>query len=299
LQDSGKLCDKKDVILAKFNQLLTKLGYENKVRNETDQAAYDKMQAALTAWLDSESTYRLEVEKEKEAEEGASFARERYEKWAAAAKQTKERLDSMNANVPKEQQDIADEVELLKTILRLLGILDEQPLDDTSKQAGGYMAAKKADSAVLKQLNAKIAELKIAAASGGAISLRQVDMLQTKLASFAETDAIKELIYGMLKDLNLRKEVLTKSLADTQQNYDDTVAKLVQYQQEVVDLSNAADKAKMKAAEKNLARQKLNGDKIDDTEEYNNEHAAFIIVAPPSEVDAYVQKEYHMERYIP
>ena len=96
------------------------------------------------------------------------------------------------------------------------------------------MAAKKADSAVLKQLNAKIAELKIAAASGGAISLRQVDMLQTKLASFAETDAIKELIYGMLKDLNLRKEVLTKSLAETQQNYDDTVAKLVQYQQEVV-----------------------------------------------------------------
>ena len=160
------------------------------------------------------------------------------------------------------------------------------------------MAAKKADSAVLKQLNAKIAELKIAAASGGAISLRQVDMLQTKLASFAETDAIKELIYGMLKDLNLRKEVLTKTLADTQTNYDDAMAKLVQYEQEVVDLSNAADKAKMKAAQKNLARQKLNGDKIDDTEEYNNEHAAFTIVAPPSEVDTYVQKEYHMERYI-
>jgi hypothetical protein len=86
------------------------LGYENKVRNETDQAAYDKMQAAQTGWLDSEANYRLEVEREKEAEEGASFAREMPEKWAAAAMQTKERLDNTNTNVPKEQHDAAGEV---------------------------------------------------------------------------------------------------------------------------------------------------------------------------------------------
>jgi hypothetical protein len=59
------LCEKKDIIFSKFNILLKKLGHEDKVRNETDQAAYDAKQAALRAWLDGESTYRLEVEKQK------------------------------------------------------------------------------------------------------------------------------------------------------------------------------------------------------------------------------------------
>jgi hypothetical protein len=105
---------------------LKKLGHENVIRNETDQAAYDAKQAALRAWLDGESTYRLEVEKEKEAEEGAAFARQEYEKWQQTVKATQARLDKMNTDYPKEKESIATERELLKTILRLLGIMDDQ-----------------------------------------------------------------------------------------------------------------------------------------------------------------------------
>ena len=38
LQEESNLCAKKDVIFEKFNELLKKLGHENKERNATDQA---------------------------------------------------------------------------------------------------------------------------------------------------------------------------------------------------------------------------------------------------------------------
>merc|ERR1712216_1049511 len=63
LQEESNLCAKKDVIFEKFNELLKKLGHENKERNATDQALWEAKQAALHSWLDGESAYRLEIEK--------------------------------------------------------------------------------------------------------------------------------------------------------------------------------------------------------------------------------------------
>lgn len=287
-QEAGKMCEKKQVIFDKFNALLKKLGYENVVRNETDQKAYDAKMNALRAWLDGESTYRLEVEKQQEANEGAAFARSEYEKWDATVKATKERLAAMNAKYPKEKADIVLERELIKTIMRLIGIMDDQPLDEAGKAAGGYMAAKKADAQALKELQAKVAELKLQAAKGGAIQLRQVNILQQKLASFAESDAVKDLLMGMLKDLQTREDIIDKSLADTQDQLKEHEKQLIKYEQEVVDLSNAADKAKQMADAKDLQRHKLDGDKINSAEEYDNEHAAYQIVAPPAERSIFI-----------
>ena len=73
------------------------------------QAAYEAKQAALEAWLDGESAYRLEVEKAKEAKQGAVFARSQYEKWKATTLDTQDRLDAMNAKYPKQKADIAAE----------------------------------------------------------------------------------------------------------------------------------------------------------------------------------------------
>ena len=49
----------------------------------------------MGAWLDGESAYRLEVEKAKEAKEGATFARAQYEKWKATT------LDTQATRNPK------------------------------------------------------------------------------------------------------------------------------------------------------------------------------------------------------
>lgn len=66
----------------------------------------------------------------------------------------------------------------------------------------------------------------------------------------------------MLKDLELREEVLDKSLEETKSELEDHKQKLQKYEMEVVELSNAEDKADERAAARNLQRQKLNGNKI-------------------------------------
>lgn len=240
LQEESNLCAKKDVIFEKFNELLKKLGHENKERNATDQALWEAKQAALHSWLDGESAYRLEIEKKAEAEKGATFAREAYEKWKAATLDTKERLDAMEKRYPKEKADIEAEKEIIKTIMRYLGIMDDQAVDEKSAEAGGYWnenidhpnaVTKQPSPAKLKQIKAEIAKLKQRAAAGdGGIKLAMINKLETKLASFAESDYVKDLLTQMLKDLALREEVLESALESTKKEYEEHKEKLRKYE---------------------------------------------------------------------
>jgi len=288
LEDSGKLCEKKDIIFAKFNQLLKKLGDESVERNATDKAAYDAKQEAIRAWLDGESTYRLQKEKVKEATQGAEYARSSYEKWSATVKGTQERLDKMKKDYAKEFEDIKTERLLIQEILRLLGIMEDQPLDDASKKAGGYVAgattAEHASPLTLAEVKSKVAMLSQQAKRGDSpIGEWQVKTLQSKLASFAETDEVKKLLEEMIKSLDQREGVLTKALEDTKKELESHTAKLTDFEKQVVDLSNAADKAKQAEASADLQRQTLNGVQINKGEAYKTEHAEYVIVAPPAD----------------
>ena len=62
LAGSGQLCEKKDFILEKFDQLLTKLQGDDHMLNFTDAATEKAYDDAMQAWLDTESVYRLAVE---------------------------------------------------------------------------------------------------------------------------------------------------------------------------------------------------------------------------------------------
>ena len=83
--------------------------------------------------MDSESTYRLTVEKSKEAAEGATFARNEYEKWSDANKQAKKDLAATLERHAAEREALADERELIKTIMRLIC---EHCLRDCSERMG-------------------------------------------------------------------------------------------------------------------------------------------------------------------
>ncbi|EKX46075.1 hypothetical protein GUITHDRAFT_138550 [Guillardia theta CCMP2712] len=283
LEESGKLCEKKDIIFSKFSQLLAKLSKESKTRNETDQTAHDAQVAATEAWLDSESEYRLEEEKKKEALDGASYARAEYEKWAETVKRTSERLATMQTNYDKEMADINSQRSLIQEILRLFGVLGSEPLDSATANAGGYMASEKAHPLTLKEIKSKISLLRQEAVNGGAIKLQLVNQLESKLANYAETDEVKKLLSGMISDLNTREEVISSALKQTQEELEKHKKKLVDYETQVVDLSNAADKAQESAAAQDLKRQALNGKKKDASENYKNEHAEYVIVAPPAD----------------
>ena len=56
------LCEKKDVILSKFDQLLRKLGGEELSLNISLGKMGEEWHAAMEGWLDAESTYRLRIE---------------------------------------------------------------------------------------------------------------------------------------------------------------------------------------------------------------------------------------------
>eukprot|EP00284_Hemiselmis_tepida_P009545 CAMPEP_0174916642 /NCGR_PEP_ID=MMETSP1355-20121228/1929_1 /TAXON_ID=464990 /ORGANISM="Hemiselmis tepida, Strain CCMP443" /LENGTH=436 /DNA_ID=CAMNT_0016161659 /DNA_START=11 /DNA_END=1321 /DNA_ORIENTATION=+ len=296
LADSGKLCAKKDVIFEKLDQLVAKLARQGASLNASDAAAYKVKMEALGQWLDAESKYRLEVEKVKEAKEGAKFARQEYEKLAEAVKTTKERVAKMEKEYAKESEDNASEIALIKEIMRLLGILEDQPLDDKSKAAGGYMKPKEGDSkmgdkVVLKSVQHKISELrqKVAARGGaGKGKLTSLDQLSSKLASYAETDEIKKILVDMLKELQTRNTVMDSALADARNDLKKHMKKLTKYETNLVDLSNAADKSAQKAAVADLKRAKLDGKKKTVSEDYKDEHAAYLLQSPPTERELFI-----------
>lgn len=62
LQESSKLCEKKDMILELFDRLLAKLGGEELSANITFGKISDEWSESMSSWLDSESKYRLTVE---------------------------------------------------------------------------------------------------------------------------------------------------------------------------------------------------------------------------------------------
>lgn len=58
----SRLCEKKDLILGKFDQLLRKLGGEELSLNISLGKMGEEWHAAMEGWLDAESTYRLRIE---------------------------------------------------------------------------------------------------------------------------------------------------------------------------------------------------------------------------------------------
>jgi len=207
LADSGKLCAKKDIIIAKFDALYNRLKAQSASLNASDAGALEKKNDALTKWLDGESAYRLAQEKVVTATEGAKFAREQYEKYAATVKDTKARVGKMAATYPGEKAGLLAERGLVVEVMRLLGIMDSVPLSDESAAAGGVAAAPAAPAAApaaeekrsvgkpsradLALVKAKVSELAKQAVKVGGKQVAQVQKLTSSLASFAETNEVK------------------------------------------------------------------------------------------------------------
>jgi len=91
----------------------------------------------LQSWLESESTYRLKVETAKDAHEGAGFAQNEYEKWRDAHKQAGKDLEAALKRHEVERQSLADERELIKQIMRYIGVLHDVKATEKSIAAGG------------------------------------------------------------------------------------------------------------------------------------------------------------------
>ena len=154
------------------------------------------------------------------------------------------------------------------------GILDDVDLSDASKAAGGRESTKDSTGVsskyakVAAELKAKLAKLKqVALKTKVPGAMQKLDMIEQKFAHtsqlpvYSETEEVAAILKDMLSDLENRLKVYDQVDSAAEKLVEDTQAKMVQWQTELVALSNAADKAKEKQMSAQLEREKLNGDK--------------------------------------
>ncbi len=83
----------------------------------------------------------------------------------------------------------------------------------------------------------------------------QVQKLSSQLADVADVGEVKTILDDMLKELDQREQLIAQNEAKTADELVDHKAKLMKYETELVELSNAADKAKQSADAADLKRQ--------------------------------------------
>eukprot|EP00286_Rhodomonas_abbreviata_P003398 CAMPEP_0181347222 /NCGR_PEP_ID=MMETSP1101-20121128/33765_1 /TAXON_ID=46948 /ORGANISM="Rhodomonas abbreviata, Strain Caron Lab Isolate" /LENGTH=444 /DNA_ID=CAMNT_0023459425 /DNA_START=10 /DNA_END=1344 /DNA_ORIENTATION=+ len=300
LADNSLLCKKKDIIIEKFDELLKKLGGEELAANITMGKVSDAFKAAMGSWLDSESTYRLTIEKSKEATEGASFARSEYEKWNSAWKDAKKALETSKKRHDKERADLTVEKELIKEIMRLIGILHDVPATEKSKEAGGTDSVKDSETGVSDPYASKLAKTKaelsqkmsqlekVNAQLKIPHSATQLAQVRQGLAVYSETEEVAKILKQLLQDIEDRMKIINKVDADLAAEVAKTNAKLVEWEKKLVMLSDAADTAKEQLATAQLTRSKLAGNKQVAEATKNAEAAAYKLVVPPYQREIYV-----------
>ena len=293
------LCEKRAKIIALFDTLLAKLGGEELSANITMGKVTDEWKDAMTSWLDSESKYRLTVEQVKEAKEGASFAKDEYEKWKTAYKLAQKDLDDTIARNVEERKNIVDEQEVIKEIMRYLGVLHDVQATEKSIAAGGRDSVKDKESGVSDpyatqkkaspaQLQAKLKKLQTLALKTKVPGATQQLAQLNKLAVYSETEEVARILKEMLSDLETRLAVIDEVQNQAQKLKDDSFNEMIKWEQKLVTLSSDADRAKEKMLKEKLQRENLAGTKDVAENNYKAEDAAYKVIIPPYEREIYV-----------
>lgn len=276
--DNSALCAKKDDVVGKLNVIANKVADQLKDLNATNAAKLEAKNAAMQAWLDTESKYRLMEEKAAQAKEGVKYASDKYEKWSEAVAATQTRYDSLSADFAKEKVAIDQEKATLTSIISLLSQLSPKDAED---------------AATLKVITAKVALLqKIAtqAKQQNLISLVDQKLQPAHLEKLVATNEITSLIQGMVAELDQRLATSSAGLASAAEELAAHKEKLLKYQQDVVDLSNAADKARNEAIQANIERETLAGTKVSSEEDYAAESASYGLTYAPVEQEYIIIK---------
>jgi len=300
LEGESLLCQKKDLIIQKFDELLKKLGGEELSANITMGRVSKEWKEAMSSWLDSESTYRLTVEKTKEAKEGAGFAQNEYEKWKDANKQAKKDLKITLERHAKERQALADERKIIKMIMRYIGVLHDVKASEKSIAAGGVDSVKDEETGVSDpyaikmaktkaELQQKVNQLKtVVLKTKLPGSTQKLAMIDQHLAVYSETNEVAKILMDMLSDIEARLKVIDTVDEEVKKLVEDTEAKMVAWEKKLVLLANEADKAAEKMSAAKLEREKLNGDKKVSEASYDDEKQAYAMMIPPFEREIYV-----------
>jgi len=239
----------------------------------------------------------------KEAKEGGKFAEEEYEKYRQAAKEAKENYLTGLKKHDEEREDLDSERELIKVIMRYLGVLHDVKATEKSIAAGGRDSIKDEETGVsdyygeykaktraeLKEKIAKLTQLlEKQKLPGTTQKLALLKAHTSKLAVYAETIEVVNILKEMLEDIKTRGEILDKVDNEAKKLMDDCQAKMVEWEGKLVALGNAKDKAKALQDAAKLEREKLNGDNHVIEVAATEDRKAAKVMIPPYEREIYV-----------
>jgi len=252
---------------------------------------------AMESFLNSEAQYRLRLEQAKEAEDGAKFAEEEYEKWRTAHKAAKKALEDGIAKKAEELEGLKNEEKMIRKIMRYIGVLHDVKATERSIAAGGRDSVKDKRTGVsnpyesdqtqpsastkamrtsqlvsiqqtkeeledtVNQLAALMTKSKVPGAANKVALLAQKASMN-KLAVYDETVEVVKILKELLADIVTRREVLMKGDDSDKKLVDDAMNKMVEWETKLVALGNAKDKASAKAAAGADEREKLNGEQV-------------------------------------
>ena len=252
LAGDSLLCEKRAKIIDLFDQLLKKLGGEELSANITMGRVTKEWKEAMESWLTAESNYRLTVEKMRDAREGSTYAQEEYEKWKTAYKKAKSDLDAILARHQAERQSLLQERELIKMIMRYIGVLHDIKATEKSIAAGGRDSIKDEETGVsnpydikktispqeLKAKLTKLQELVLKTNLPGATQkLAQIQQLPV----YSDTEEVAKILMEMLDDLATRLSVIDEVDDQAKKMVDDAYAKMLEWEKKLVVLANEAE----------------------------------------------------------
>jgi hypothetical protein len=235
---ASKLCPKADVVISKLDTLYNKL--QNGAVEETDDrsAAKKKMEDDHQAYLQCESVADLAKKEKDEAQKGANYATDQYNNY-------KDTVDSAERNLINLRSDSEDKIkalnaenEMIKKILRMLGMLEEVGPSAKGVAAGGRVV----EPAKAQAINKQIANLKQAASKMGGVQMQQAARL-SNLMAYQETDEVKAILLQMLDDIQTQIDTTNAMLKEAEDDLAGQKETLNGYQTTMVDLNSKHDQA--------------------------------------------------------
>ena len=302
--DEGEspLCKKRQFLIDTFNKLLRRLGVDVGRANQTMDQVSKEFKDSMTAWLDAESAYRLSVQRAKEAKEGATFATEEYEKWAQAHKQAKKTCDETLKQHAAEKQELLNEKEVIKEIMRLIGVLHDVKATGKSIAAGGRDSVVNPETGVSDPYNIKIAQAK-AQLMAKMAQLKQIShntkvgvkgseklaqLSDQKLAVYSETEEVANILKEMLADLDAHMNIIDEMDIKAQEMVTSTFNKMVEWEKQMVALSDAADKARRNILASEDKREVNEAHKRVETVTYTKEKQHYDLTLNPFQREIYI-----------
>jgi len=304
----ASMCAKKDFIIAKFDQLLQRLGADSEILNITDLATERAYQDAMQAWLDTESVFRLAQEQHKESKEAAKFALNKLEVEIKVHKLKKVTVADFVKVYPVKKKEIDSEREMILELIKMVEELAGPPKE------GGGAAATKSPSTTLSAIQQRLDKLaKAAGGPAGSTTLQKgLKEIEEKImkqyswqpfskleVSKEEMDAtkneVKKVLLDLLQDPDFRAFMLKMGLMNMLASLTSEEKVLQDDEETVAEVEKKKDEAKHNEETTDLERGPAEGEKTTREEEYTDEHNVFTRTIGPVDREISIIKKIKLK----